>query len=85
MKGKVILMFKFTVEAEPLPQSRPRFSKGRCYQPKSIVNFKAAVAQSAKLAPLSVNVICAQVAVTAHIKAKQMVINRFFIIMVGLV
>lgn len=40
----------FTVAVEPLPQPRPRFFRGRCYQPARIVEYKATVAQAAKLA-----------------------------------
>ena len=43
-------MIKFTVEVEPLPQPRPRFSRGRCFQPKPIVEYKAAITQAARLA-----------------------------------
>ena len=43
-------MIKFAVEVEPLPQPRPRFSRGRCFQPKPIVEYKAAITQAARLA-----------------------------------
>lgn len=43
-------MIKFCAECEPLPQPRPRFSFGRCYQPKKIVEYKQLVASAAKAA-----------------------------------
>lgn len=43
-------MIKFVVEVEPLPQPRPRFSRGRCFQPKVITEYKAQIAQAAQSA-----------------------------------
>ena len=45
-----MLTLKFTVPIEPLPQPRPRFSYGRCYQPARIVEYKAEIAKAARLA-----------------------------------
>lgn len=35
---------------EPLPQPRPRFGGGRCYEPARITKYKSAVATAAKVA-----------------------------------
>lgn len=34
---------KFSIEIEPLPQPRPRFSHGRCYEPARITKYKKAL------------------------------------------
>jgi len=41
---------KITIEIEPLPQSRPRFSGGRCYEPARITNYKAEIGYKARQA-----------------------------------
>ena len=41
---------KFTVEIEPKPQSRPRFSGGRCYETAAMKEYKQAVGAAAKVA-----------------------------------
>lgn len=38
---------KFEVQAEPRPQPRPRFGRGRCYEPAAIKTYKAAVRSAA--------------------------------------
>ena len=45
-----MLTLKLTIPIEPLPQPRPRFSYGRCYQPARIVEYKAEIAKAARLA-----------------------------------
>ena len=37
----------FTIDTEALPQPRPRFSKGRAYQPARIVEYKKKIKQAA--------------------------------------
>lgn len=41
-------MINFTVEGEPIPQARPRFSKFGAYEPKRNTEYKKQVAQSAR-------------------------------------
>lgn len=38
---------KITLEIEPLPQPRPRFSRGRCYEPSRISRYKEQVRAAA--------------------------------------
>jgi Holliday junction resolvase RusA-like endonuclease len=42
---------------EPLPQPRPRFSGGRCYEPAKIKSYKSAVATAGKVAMCGKNLI----------------------------
>jgi Holliday junction resolvase RusA-like endonuclease len=39
---------KFEVQIEPLPQSRPRFSRGKVFEPARMTAYKAAVSKAAK-------------------------------------
>ena len=41
---------EFELIGEPVPQSRPRFSRGRCYEPKRCTEFKAKIRQAARIA-----------------------------------
>lgn len=41
---------KFCVNIEPIPQARPRFSRGRCYEPARCTEYKKAVGLAAKVA-----------------------------------
>ena len=41
---------RFEVQAEPRPQPRPRFARGRAYEPATIKAFKAAVRSAAQAA-----------------------------------
>lgn len=43
-------MINFTVEVEPIPQARPRFSKFGAYEPKRNTEYKKAVATVARAA-----------------------------------
>ena len=45
-----MLTLKFTIPIEPLPQPRPRFSRFGVYEPKKITEYKAEIAQAARLA-----------------------------------
>jgi Holliday junction resolvase RusA-like endonuclease len=38
---------KFEVGVEPLPQSRPRFSRGRCYEPAKMAAYKKQIREAA--------------------------------------
>lgn len=38
---------KITLETEPLPQPRPRFARGRCYEPARISRYKEQVRAAA--------------------------------------
>ena len=40
----------FELIGEPVPQSRPKFSRGRCYEPKRCAEFKAKIRQAARIA-----------------------------------
>lgn len=40
----------FTLDVEPLPQPRPRFSKGKTYQPARIVEYKSRIKKAAIMA-----------------------------------
>lgn len=55
-------MIEFVVNVEPLPQPRPRFSCGRCYQPARIIEYKKQVATAAKVA------MCGREPVTCAVK-----------------
>ena len=39
---------KFTVQAEPLPQPRPRFGRGKVYEPARVQKYKLAVKLAAE-------------------------------------
>lgn len=41
-------MIKFVVNIEPVPQARPRFSRGRCFEPARCTEYKKQVAMAAK-------------------------------------
>lgn len=41
---------KLSIEIDPLPQPRPRFSKGRCYEPARISAYKEAIGYQARVA-----------------------------------
>lgn len=41
---------RFSVNIEPIPQARPKFSHGKCYEPARCVEYKRAVAYAAKVA-----------------------------------
>lgn len=54
---------KFTLDLEPLPQPRPRFSRGRVYEPAKISAYKKSIRAAAISAmhdapPISDAVIC---------------------------
>lgn len=38
---------KITLEGEPVPQSRPKFSRGRCYEDRRSADFKQRLRQAA--------------------------------------
>ena len=40
-------LIKFSLEIEPLPQTRPRFSRGRCFEPARMKEYKAKIRQAA--------------------------------------
>lgn len=39
---------KLKIELEPVPQSRPRFTRGRCYEPARMRAYKQAIADAAR-------------------------------------
>lgn len=41
---------KLKIELEPVPQSRPRFTRGRCYEPARMRAYKRAIADAARAA-----------------------------------
>ncbi len=69
---------KFTVATEPLPQPRPRFSRGRCYQPVRIVEYKKAISQAAKIAMCGREPVTCAVKMTVKLYRKYKIISRRF-------
>ena len=55
-------MIKFVVDVEPVPQARPRFSRGRCFEPARCTEYKKQVATAAKVA------MCGREPVTCAVK-----------------
>ena len=43
-------MLKISVPIEPIPQPRPRFARGRVFQPARIVEYKRQIAKAARAA-----------------------------------
>ena len=43
-------MINFVADVEPIPQARPRFSRGRCFEPKRNTEYKKQIAQAARSA-----------------------------------
>lgn len=41
---------KISIDIEPVPQARPKFSHGKCYEPARCIEYKKAVATAAKIA-----------------------------------
>ena len=40
----------FELIGEPVPQSRPKFSRGRCYEPARVTEYKEKIRQAAAIA-----------------------------------
>ena len=71
-------MISFVVNAEPLPQPRPRFGFGRAYQPKKIVEYKAQISQAAKIAMSGRELMTGAVQLSIKLYRKFVVTSRRF-------
>lgn len=71
-------MIKLVVEVEPLPQPRPRFSRGRCFQPKVITEYKAQIAQAARIAMKDKELMTGAVAMSIKLYRKFVATSRRF-------
>lgn len=71
-------MIQFSVNCEPLPQPRPRFSKFGVYEPKKISEYKAKIKQAAKLAMAGLNPITGAIRMTIKLYRKFVATSRRF-------
>ena len=68
----------FALEIEPLPQCRPRFSRGHCYEPARITSYKDAVAEAARTAMAGAPPLTGAVEVQIRFSRKFSVTSRRF-------
>lgn len=71
-------MINFTVEGEPIPQARPRFSKFGAYEPKRNTEYKKQVAQVARAAMGDKEPMSGAVSMTIKLYRKFQAVSRRF-------